>query len=169
MRDPTLAYIIYQDTMENLTKAVTRAWEEYLQHGHPTRGEQTPYEMFLEAVEAPMLAATLVHTRGNQTKAANLLIMNRNTLRSRIRAYGLAPNAAPRREHPNLDELLQAKEDLDWLVFHGASVRHTRDGEDCWVVDSEGKPYGDVKHSTVRQAVEFARVLQDRRDPEGDY
>jgi two-component system nitrogen regulation response regulator GlnG len=36
-------------------------------------------------VEAPLLAAALAATRGNQIRAADLLGVNRNTLRKKIR------------------------------------------------------------------------------------
>jgi two-component system, NtrC family, nitrogen regulation response regulator GlnG len=43
------------------------------------------YEKFLAELEAPLLRATLTATRGNQIKAAELLGINRNTLRSKLR------------------------------------------------------------------------------------
>ena len=39
----------------------------------------------LEQVERPLLLAALAATRGNQIKAADLLGLNRNTLRKKIR------------------------------------------------------------------------------------
>ena len=48
------------------------------------------YDMVLAEVERPLLAAVLEHTRGNQTKAANMLGLNRGTLRKKIKERGLA-------------------------------------------------------------------------------
>jgi two-component system, NtrC family, nitrogen regulation response regulator GlnG len=39
----------------------------------------------LREVEAPLIAAALAATRGNQIRAAELLGLNRNTLRKKIR------------------------------------------------------------------------------------
>jgi two-component system nitrogen regulation response regulator GlnG len=43
----------------------------------------------LHELEAPLIAATLTWTRGNQIKAAEILGLNRNTLRKKIRDLNL--------------------------------------------------------------------------------
>ncbi|MEL6767020.1 MAG: helix-turn-helix domain-containing protein, partial [Pseudomonadota bacterium] len=43
------------------------------------------YDRVLREVEMPLIALTMAATRGNQLKAADLLGINRNTLRKKIR------------------------------------------------------------------------------------
>ena len=47
------------------------------------------YEMVLCEVEAPLLDIIMQHTRGNQTRAANMLGINRGTLRKKLKKYGM--------------------------------------------------------------------------------
>ena len=46
----------------------------------------------LHEIERPLLAIALDECSGNQLRAAALLGLNRNTLRKKIRALGLAAN-----------------------------------------------------------------------------
>jgi len=66
--------------------------EEFARHGAelPLPGL---YDRMLREVEAPMLRAALAATNGNQVKAADLLGVNRNTLRKKMRDLGIAIHA----------------------------------------------------------------------------
>lgn len=55
-------------------------------------GDQQPsnlYDLVLREVEPPLLEIVMQRTRGNQTKASDLLGINRGTLRKKLRRYGL--------------------------------------------------------------------------------
>ena len=47
------------------------------------------YNLVVMGVEKPLLALVLKETGGNQTQAANILGINRNTLRKKIQEYNL--------------------------------------------------------------------------------
>ncbi len=47
------------------------------------------YDLVLSEIEAPMLEEVMKYTRGNQTRAANLLGINRGTLRKKLKKYGM--------------------------------------------------------------------------------
>lgn len=47
------------------------------------------YQTVIQSVERPLIKLALEHTRGNQCRAAHLLGINRNTLRSKINTLGL--------------------------------------------------------------------------------
>ena len=47
------------------------------------------FDLVMSEVEAPMLEAVLEHTRGNMTKAAAILGINRGTLRKKLKQYNL--------------------------------------------------------------------------------
>jgi Fis family transcriptional regulator len=47
------------------------------------------WDMVLSAVERPMLEVVLSHAEGNQSRAADMLGINRNTLRKKLDQYQL--------------------------------------------------------------------------------
>jgi two-component system, NtrC family, nitrogen regulation response regulator GlnG len=70
---------------DNLSAAVERNLSKYFasfQDGLPPPGL---YHRILREIEYPLLSAALAATRGNQIRAADLLGVNRNTLRKKIR------------------------------------------------------------------------------------
>ena len=47
------------------------------------------YEMVINSVEKPLLLYIMNKTEGNQSKAAKMLGLNRNTLRKKLKQYNL--------------------------------------------------------------------------------
>jgi len=47
------------------------------------------YDMVLSCIEKPLLEYVMQHTAGNQSKAAEILGLNRNTLRKKIQQYNI--------------------------------------------------------------------------------
>lgn len=47
------------------------------------------YELVISQVEKPLFESVMVHTRGNMSRASELLGLNRGTLRNRLIKYGL--------------------------------------------------------------------------------
>ena len=47
------------------------------------------YDMVVNAIEKPMLEVVMLQAQGNQTRAAELLGLNRNTLRKKLQQHGL--------------------------------------------------------------------------------
>ncbi len=70
-------------------EALSASTERYLNAHFARFGEDLPppglYHRILREVEYPLVSAALAATRGNQIKAAELLGLNRNTLRKKIR------------------------------------------------------------------------------------
>ena len=73
------------DRSESLSEAVERQLRRYFDShagGLPANGV---YNRVLREIERPLITLTLTATNGNQVKAAELLGLNRNTLRKKIR------------------------------------------------------------------------------------
>ena len=71
-----------------LHDAVKRQLERYFKD---MDGEKPTsiYDMVLKNIEKPMIETVLGHAEGNQSLAAQMLGINRNTLRTRIRDLGI--------------------------------------------------------------------------------
>ncbi|EKF43672.1 nitrogen regulation protein NR(I) [Nitratireductor indicus] len=84
-----------QGEAEPAPQSVTleQAVEQHLQRYFAQFGDQLPpaglYQRVLAQMEQPLLIAALTATGGNQLKAADLLGLNRNTLRKKIREYAI--------------------------------------------------------------------------------
>ena len=74
-------------TTENeISRCIRKAVDVYI---HDLEGEKPLplHEMVLRSAEIPLIEIVLKHAEGNQTFAAELLGINRNTLRNKIKQY----------------------------------------------------------------------------------
>ncbi|HEV2558466.1 MAG TPA: nitrogen regulation protein NR(I) [Microvirga sp.] len=70
---------------DNLSDAVERHLAEYFSGFRDTLPPPGLYHRILREIEGPLIGAALAATRGNQIRAAELLGVNRNTLRKKVR------------------------------------------------------------------------------------
>lgn len=71
-----------------ICRSVERSLDEYFRK---LDGEQphSIYEMVIANVERSLLASVMERAGGNQTQAADMLGLNRNTLRSKLSKYNI--------------------------------------------------------------------------------
>lgn len=86
--DKHLAHKEDDQQISQLYNAVKHSIRRYLYELEGTEPSEM-YAMVLRQVELPLLEAVLEHTRGNQSKAAAYLGLNRGTLRKKLRIYDL--------------------------------------------------------------------------------
>ena len=90
-----LSMITYEETDLNTLEGskISKSLEIHLSHYFRSLGDSLPapglYQTVLKEVEIPLINLTLALCDGNQIKAANLLGINRNTLRKKIKDYDL--------------------------------------------------------------------------------
>lgn len=72
----------------DMARTVRRAIDGYFKDldGEKASGV---YDMVINSVEKPLLESVLTRVRGNQTHAALMLGLNRNTLRKKMKAHGI--------------------------------------------------------------------------------
>ena len=80
----------FEDRLQDLDSAVLR----WLAASSPDHGQV--YDQALAAFERPLFLAVLRETQGNQLRAAQLLGINRNTLRKRLTELDIDPAQVPR-------------------------------------------------------------------------
>jgi Fis family transcriptional regulator len=76
---------------QSLHESVTRAVRHYLDELDGQMSTDV-YQMVLAEIEAPLLREIMAYTRNNQTKASNMLGLNRGTLRKKLKQYNLISN-----------------------------------------------------------------------------
>jgi Fis family transcriptional regulator len=75
-------------TVASLREAVDTFVRRYLDEMEGETGTDF-YPLVLAEVEAPMLQAVMEYTRHNQSRASQMLGLNRGTLRKKLRQYGI--------------------------------------------------------------------------------
>jgi Fis family transcriptional regulator len=77
-----------KDRKAPLAACVKQSLERYF---NDLDGEKTTdiYEMVIAEVEKPLLEIVMRHVKSNQCKAAEILGINRNTLRKKLKLYKL--------------------------------------------------------------------------------
>jgi Fis family transcriptional regulator len=72
----------------DIARCVRKAMEGYFRDLDGERPAPI-YDMVMSSVEKPLIEVILARVDGNQTQAARLLGLNRNTLRKKMKAYGI--------------------------------------------------------------------------------
>ena len=101
----------------DVAKYVRKAVDDYFKDLDGENPSCAVYDMVMNCVEKPLIEAVLQHAGGNQTRAAELLGLNRNTLRKKIQQHSttsatsnLRPNARPERRAIQRPDLVKTNE-----------------------------------------------------------
>lgn len=87
MTKENIAKILESDTIDgilSLEKAVIRLEDSLFREK-----QGVLYDCIIDAIEKPLIEYALERTWGNQLKAAKILGINRNTIRSKIKKLGI--------------------------------------------------------------------------------
>jgi Fis family transcriptional regulator, factor for inversion stimulation protein len=84
-----------RDGRETIEQCLLRSLEQYFCDLDGARPHQL-HGMVMQAVERPLLKFALERASGNQSAAAELLGINRNTLRKKLIEHGMAEGPAPK-------------------------------------------------------------------------
>ena len=86
----------YMKSMENTQRKVHTFLEKWLDKSikqyvsvMDEKNNSHLHELIMGGIEKPLVEIVLKETNGNQTQAANILGINRNTLRKKIAEYGI--------------------------------------------------------------------------------
>jgi Fis family transcriptional regulator, factor for inversion stimulation protein len=79
-------YLIDENDMARHVRKTLKEYFNDLDGEEPCCGM---YDMVINCVEKPLLEMVLEHVGGNQTRAAEMLDINRNTLRKKMQQHGI--------------------------------------------------------------------------------
>jgi Fis family transcriptional regulator len=77
--------MMHENEMERVVRRAIEGYFKDLDGERPSR----VYNMVINCVEKPLLESVLHRVRGNQTHAAEMLGINRNTLRKKMKVHGI--------------------------------------------------------------------------------
>ena len=78
-----------KDVTSRIADCVQATLEEYFSTLDGHKPHQDLYDMVMREVEYPLLKTIMRVTAGNQSKAAEILGINRSTLRKKLERFGL--------------------------------------------------------------------------------
>jgi Fis family transcriptional regulator len=73
---------------KKIEECIRASLEQYFRDLHGTEPHSV-HAMIVDAVEKPLLEVVMKHAEGNQSKAADWLGINRNTLRRKLQGHKL--------------------------------------------------------------------------------
>jgi len=73
----------------DMARHVRKALKEYFRDLDGEKPCGGMYDMVMDCVEKPLLEMVLEHVGGNQTRASEMLGINRNTLRKKMHQHGI--------------------------------------------------------------------------------
>ncbi len=74
----------------DMARYVRKALKDYFKDLDGEEPSCSIYDMVMDCVEKPLLEMVLEHVGGNQTRASEMLGINRNTLRKKMQQHGIA-------------------------------------------------------------------------------
>ncbi|CAH1204534.1 DNA-binding protein Fis [Candidatus Nitrotoga sp. BS] len=101
----------------DVAKYIRKAVGDYFKDLDGENPSCAVYDMVMNCVEKPLIEAVLHHAGGNQTRAAELLGLNRNTLRKKIQQHStpsetsnLRPNTRSEQKSVQRSRLVKTNE-----------------------------------------------------------
>jgi Fis family transcriptional regulator len=74
----------------DMARYVRKTLKEYFKNLDGEEPSYDMYDMVIACVEKPLLEMVLEHVGGNQTRASEMLGINRNTLRKKMQQHGIS-------------------------------------------------------------------------------
>lgn len=87
-------FVVEKDKKDKIIKQplrvlIKQSLENYFSNLHEIQYANNVYQLILSELEQPLLDVIMRHTRGNQTRAASIMGINRSTLRKKLKRYNM--------------------------------------------------------------------------------